>query len=57
MATDKRSRQRENRAAKQAEAAAIARKERLIRRVRQISVWTVIIIGTFVLANLVWGGG
>lgn len=57
MATDKRARQRENRAAKQAEEAAIARKKRLIRRVRQVSVWTVIIIGTFVLANLVWGGG
>lgn len=56
MATDKRARQRANRAQKQAEEAAAARKQKLIRRIRQGVIWFVIIAAVFVLANLVWGG-
>ena len=56
MATDKRERQRANRAERQAEEAAALRKQKLIRRARQVATWAVIIVLFFVLANAVWGG-
>jgi hypothetical protein len=56
MATDKRERQRANRAQKQAEEAAVVRKQKLIRRIRQGVTWFVVIAAVFLLANLVWGG-
>jgi hypothetical protein len=56
MATDKRERQRANRAQKQAEEAAVARKQKLVRWIRQGAIWLVAVAVVFVLANLVWGG-
>lgn len=56
MATDKRERQRANRAERQAEEAAAYRKQKLIRRARQVATWAVIIVLFFILANAVWGG-
>lgn len=56
MATDKRERQRANRAQKQAELASIARKEKLKHRLRRAGIWAVIVAATLVLATLVWGG-
>jgi hypothetical protein len=56
MATDKRDRQRANRAQKQAEAEAAAKRERLKRRARQVLIWAVIVAAVLILANIVWGG-
>ncbi|MDJ0961285.1 MAG: hypothetical protein QNJ88_11535 [Acidimicrobiia bacterium] len=55
MATDKRERQRANRALRQAEEAAKLRKEKLKKRGRQVATWAVIIVVFFLLANAVWG--
>ena len=54
MATDKRERQRANRAVRQAEEAATRRKQRLMTRARQVAIWAVIIVVLFLLANAVW---
>lgn len=56
MATDKRERQRANRAQKQAEMAAVARKEKLKHRLKRVGIWAVIVAAVLVLANIVWGG-
>ena len=56
MATDKRERQRANRALRQAEEAAVLRKQKLMKRGRQVVTWAVIIVVLFLLANAVWGG-
>ena len=55
MATDKRERQRQNRAVKQAEQSKIARKEKTIALVRRIGIWVVVGVALLVLANVVWG--
>ncbi|MDH3500746.1 MAG: hypothetical protein OEM97_11520 [Acidimicrobiia bacterium] len=57
MGTDKRDRQRQNRAEKQAQEAAAARKARLKSRIRKGAIWVTIVAVVLVLANLVWGGG
>jgi hypothetical protein len=55
MATDKRERQRMNRAAKQAAEAKAARRAKLLGRARRIGIWVVLVLLVFVLANLVFG--
>ncbi|MDJ0923400.1 MAG: hypothetical protein QNJ77_02465 [Acidimicrobiia bacterium] len=55
MASDKRERQRQNRAVKQAEQTKIARKQRAIALTKRIGVWVVVGVGLLVLANIVWG--
>ena len=55
MATDKRERQRQNRASKQAEQAKIVRKQKIIATAKRVGVWVVVAIALFVLANIVWG--
>ncbi len=55
MATDKRERQRQNRAEKQAEQSKIARKEKVIALVKRVGVWVVGGVGLLALANVVWG--
>ena len=56
MATDKRERQRANRAQKQAEAEAQAKRAKMRRRIRQGLIWVLIVAAVLLLANLVWGG-
>lgn len=55
MATDKRERQRQNRAVKQAEQAKVVRRQKIIAAAKRIGVWVVVAIGLLVLANIVWG--
>jgi hypothetical protein len=57
MATDKRSRQRANRAQKQAQEAKTARRAVTLKRVRRIVIYGIIIAGVLLLANQVFGGG
>ncbi len=57
MATDKRSRQRANRARKQAKADKAARRTLTLKRIRRILIYGVIIALVLLLANQVWGGG
>ena len=56
MATDKRARQRANREAKLAEMQKAQKRQEMLSRVRRISIWVVVGIVLFVLANLVFGG-
>jgi hypothetical protein len=56
MATDKRERQRINRAAKQAAEAKAARRAKLLGRARRIGIWVAVVLVVFVLANIVFGG-
>lgn len=55
MATDKRARQRENRAAKQQELNKEKRRQKLIDRTKRIAIWAVVFVVLFILANVVWG--
>ncbi len=55
MATDKRERQRQNRAAKQAEQAKIDRKRKVIATAKRVAVWVVVGLALFFAANIVWG--
>lgn len=55
MATDKRERQRQNRAVKQEEQSKIARKEKMFALVKRVGVWIVVAVALLVLANVVWG--
>ena len=55
MATDKRERQRQNRAVKQAELDKQKRREKLIDRSKRIAVWIVVLVVMFILASVVWG--
>jgi predicted phage tail protein len=55
MATDKRERQRQNRAAKQAEQAKIVRKQKVIATAKRVGVWVVVGVALLILANIVWG--
>ena len=55
MATDKRERQRQNRAVKQAEQSKIDRRQKVIALTKRIGVWVVVGVALLVLANVVWG--
>lgn len=55
MATDKRERQRQNRAVKQAELNKQQRRQRIIDRTKRIAVWAVVLVVMFVAASVVWG--
>lgn len=55
MATDKRERQRLNRAAKQVEESKVARKTKIIDTARRLGKWIVLGVLLIVLANIVWG--
>lgn len=55
MASDKRERQRQNRAVKQAEQSKIARKQKAFALAKRIGVWIVVAAVLLVLANIVWG--
>ena len=57
MATDKRERQRANRAAKQAAEAKAARRAKVIDRSRRVAIWVAAILVVFILANVAFGGG
>lgn len=55
MATDKRERQRQNRAEKQAAQAKIDRRQKVIATAKRVGVWVVVGIALLVLATIVWG--
>lgn len=55
MATDKRERQRQNRAVKQAEVNKQKRKEKLIARVKRYSIWVVVLTLLIIVSQIVWG--
>jgi cation transport ATPase len=55
MATDKRERQRENRAVKQAELNKKKRRQRIIDRTKRVAVWAVVLVVLFIAASIVWG--
>lgn len=55
MATDKRERQRQNRAVKQAEVNKQKRKEKLIARIKRYSVWAVVLTLLIIVSQIVWG--
>ena len=55
MATDKRERQRQNRAAKQAELDKQKRRQKIIDRVKRVAVWAVVFVVLIIVANVVWG--
>jgi hypothetical protein len=57
MATDKRSRQRENRAVKKAEEAKAARRQLALKRIRRFVFYGLLIALVIFLATQVWGGG
>jgi len=55
MATDKRERQRQNRAAKQVEVNKQKRRQRIIDRTKRVAVWAVVLVVMFIAASVVWG--
>jgi hypothetical protein len=55
MATDKRERQRQNRAVKQVEQSKHQRRQKVFDLSKRIAVWAVAFLVLLVLANLVWG--
>ena len=55
MATDKRERQRQNRAEKQAEVNKLKRRQKMIDRIKRVSIWAVVFVVLVILANVVWG--
>ena len=55
MATDKRERQRQNRAVKQAELDKKKRRQKIIDRARRVAVWAVVFVVLIIVANVVWG--
>ncbi len=55
MATNKRERQRENRAVKQAEEKKQARRQAIINRVRRVAIWAVVLTALIIVSQLVWG--
>ena len=57
MATDKRARQRANRAEKQAEAQKEARRAKAFKRVRRVLIYGVIFALVIFLASQIWGSG
>lgn len=55
MATDKRERQRQNRAVKQAELTKQQRRENLVKAAKRVGKWVVAFAVVLIAANLVWG--
>lgn len=55
MATDKRARQRENRAVKQAERSKQKRREKVINTAKRVGIWVVVIFALLILSNLIFG--
>ena len=55
MVSDKRERQRQNRAVKQAELNKVKRRRKIIDRTKRIAIWAVVFAVMLVLANAVWG--
>ena len=55
MATDKRERQRQNRAVKQAELDKKKRRQKIIDRAKRVAVWAVVFVVLIIVANVVWG--
>jgi hypothetical protein len=56
MATDKRERQRANRAVKEAVESKVARRQRWFTWGKRLLIWAVVVGGVIVLASLVFGG-
>ena len=54
MATDKRSRQRENRAVKQAELSKQKRREKIINTAKRVGIWVIAIFALLILSNLIF---
>jgi len=55
MATDKRERQRQNKAVKQAELTKQKRREKLINTAKRVAIWVVVFAVLLIVANIVWG--
>lgn len=55
MATDKRERQRQNRAVKQAELGKDKRRRRIIDVSKRVAIWAIVLVVLLIVANLVWG--
>jgi uncharacterized membrane protein len=55
MATDKRERQRQNRAVKQKAESKVARKQKTIDLTKRVAIWVVVGIVFIFAANVVWG--
>lgn len=55
MASDKRERQRQNRAVKQEEQSKVARKQKTIATIKRVGTWVVVGIALLFVANLVFG--
>ncbi|MDJ0952049.1 MAG: hypothetical protein QNJ81_00085 [Acidimicrobiia bacterium] len=55
MATDKRERQRQNRAVKQAAENKAKRRQNILDRVRRIAIWAAAFVILVIAASLVWG--
>ena len=55
MPSEKRERQRQNRAVKQQEQNKVQRKQKTIATIKRVGVWIVVAIVMIVLANLVFG--
>ena len=54
MATDKRERQRQNRAVKQAELGKEKRRQKVLDISKRIAIWAVIFVVLLIVANVVW---
>jgi hypothetical protein len=54
MATDKRERQRQNRAVKQAELTKQARREKILNTAKRVAIWAVVFVILLFVANFVW---
>jgi len=54
MASDKRERQRQNRASKQAELNKQQRKQKLFSTIRRVGIWAIVFVILVILANAVW---
>ncbi len=54
MATDKRERQRQNRAVKQAAVNKRQRRQKMIDRAKRFAVWAVVFAALIIVANFVW---
>jgi hypothetical protein len=55
MATDKRERQRQNRAVKQEELDKQKRRQKIIDVSKRVAIWAVVFVALLFVANFVWG--
>jgi hypothetical protein len=55
MASDKRERQRQNRAVKQEAEGKVARKQKTIDLTKRVAIWVAVGVVLILLANVVWG--